>query len=124
MEVVHSDVFRLLVEQSVLLLSPFFGDFTQLLHVKIESFYQRLVQFALVRSDHFSRLIRDRLEQTQDHLIVWDCSGRVGFWRLRRGTLAQTLHFGREARRAGLRKLRLKCAQTRKEDLVTSDLSL
>lgn len=115
----------LLLDQLVLLLPSFFRHITQLLHVKTESLFQRLFQFDLVRSSRFSRLFRDRLEQTQDHLIVRDRSGRIGCWRLGRGALAQTLHFGREARRGTrLRKLRLKCAYTREEDLVTSDLGL
>jgi hypothetical protein len=124
-EVVHSDMFTFLHEQLVLLPPSLFRHITQLLHVKTESLFQRVFQFGLVRSSRFSCLVRDRLEQTQDHFVVRDCSGCIGCWRLGRGALAQTLYFGREARPGtGLRKLRLKRAYTREEDLVTSDLGL
>lgn len=114
----------LLLEQSVLLLPSLFGHVAQLLHVKFESLFQYLFQFPLVRSSSFSRLVRDRLEQTQDHLIVRDRFGCIGFGRIGRGARAQTLHFGREARFTGLHELGLKCAYTRKEGLVASDLGL
>jgi hypothetical protein len=96
-EIVHSDMLSPLPEQIVLLLPPLFGHVAQLVQVKFESLFQNLFQFSLVRSGGFSRLVRDRLEQTQDHLIVRDRFGCIGFWRIGRGARTKTLHFGREA---------------------------
>lgn len=110
MEVIHGDMLSLLLKQSVLLLPSLFGHVAQLVHVKFEPLLQKLFQFSFVRSSSLSRLIRNRLEQTQNHFIVRDRFGCICFRRIGRGARTQTLHFGRESRFAGLRDLRLKCA--------------
>ena len=124
MEIVHRDVFGLLLEKIVPLLPSFFGHLAQLLHVEIESLFQQLFQFTLIRSSRLSRLVRDRLEKTEDHRIVWDRFGRVRFGRFGGWVGAQALDFRREARLARLSELGLKCAQPPKENIVTRDLGL
>ena len=124
MNIVHSDVFGLLLDEIVPLLPSFFGHVSQLLHVEIESLFQQLLQFTLVRSSALSRLVRDRLEKTEDHLIVRDRLGRVRFGRVGGRVRPQAFHFRREARLARLSELGLKRAQPPKENVVARDLGL
>jgi hypothetical protein len=81
MEIVHSDVFGLLFQKRVSLFPAFLGDATQLVQMEFKPLFKHFVQFSFIGFGLFLCLLRDRLEQTQDHLVIWDRFGGTCRWR-------------------------------------------
>ena len=81
MEIIHRDLLGLFLQKRVSLFPAFLGEATQLVHVELKPLFKHFVQFSFIRFGLFLCLLRDRLEQTQYHLVVWDRFGGSGMWR-------------------------------------------